>query len=140
VPPLRARPGDVEDLAARFARTHLGRSGEPASFEPPALARLAAEKWPGNVRQLQNFVERVVVLSDAADITLADVDRELRRGIPQAAQEPQRTTLEAAVQQAGRDAVKDALTRANGNKTLAARILGVSRRALYYKLEELGLP
>ena len=139
VPPLRARQGDIEDLAGRFARSHLGRTGEPATFEAPALARLAAEKWPGNVRQLQNFVERVVVFSDAARITLDDVERELRRGAPQAAHEPQKPTLEAAVQQAGRDAVKEALARANGNKTLAARILGVSRRALYYKLEELGL-
>jgi DNA-binding NtrC family response regulator len=139
VPPLRARQGDVEVLAERFARSHLGRTGEPATFEPPALVRLAAEKWPGNVRQLQNFVERVVVLSDAARITLDDVERELRRGAPQAAHEPNKPTLEAAVQQAGRDAVKEALARANGNKTLAARILGVSRRALYYKLEELGL-
>ena len=142
VPPLRARPGDVELLATRFVAGHAASTGRPFSLEPAALARLASEKWPGNVRQLQNFVERLTVLSDGPVLTLADVERELRRSgtpTPLVASPSTSATLESAVQTAGRDAVREALSRAKGNKTLAARILGVSRRALYYKLEELGL-
>jgi len=138
VPPLRARPGDVELLAVRFLAGHSAAAGQALRLAPEALARLAAERWPGNVRQLQNFVERLTVLSDGPELTLADVERELgRSGAP--AQGAPSATLESAVQSAGRDAVREALARAKGNKTLAARILGVSRRALYYKIEELGI-
>ncbi len=150
IPPLRARPGDVGELALHFASLQRDSNGRVAELDEAAIARLSAEKWPGNVRQLQNFIERVVVLSDGPRITLADVERELRRGgsawgapaasgAPVAMPTSPHSTLEAAVSQAGRDAVREALAKANGNKTLAARILGVSRRALYYKLEELGL-
>jgi two-component system response regulator AtoC len=74
LPPLRARPDDVAELAARFARSHGA-----AALAPDALALLAAQRWPGNVRQLQNFVERLVVLSDGPAIGRADVERELAR-------------------------------------------------------------
>lgn len=141
----------MEELAAHFAALQRDATGRAAELDPAAIARLSSEKWPGNVRQLQNFIERVVVLSDGPRITLSDVERELRRGgtawgapapsvVTSSAQPASaHPTLEAAVNQAGREAVREALARANGNKTLAARILGVSRRALYYKLEELGL-
>ena len=142
VPPLRARPGDVELLATRFAEGHAQATGRPIVLEKAVLTRLASQKWPGNVRQLQNFVERLVVLSDGPTITVSDLERELVRAggpVPPSSEGAVHVTLESAVQNAGREAVREALTRAKGNKTLAARILGVSRRALYYKLEELEL-
>lgn len=126
----------------------------------PALARLSGLPWPGNVRQLQNFIERLVVLSDGPTLTVADVDREIARAAPastppastppastQGAQAPlgpppsgpSSGTLHSAQRDAGRDAVREALERAKGNRTLAARLLGISRRALYYKLDEYAL-
>ncbi len=155
-PPLRARPADIELLARRFAAGHAASSGRPITLGAGAVALLREHSWPGNVRQLQNFVERLVVLSDGPEISPADVERELARagqlgtpapastragagpasGVPGA---PSSATLETAVRAAGREAVREALTRSNGNRSQAARLLGVSRRALYYKLAEYGL-
>lgn len=139
IPPLRARPEDVEALARSFARSH----GPGVTIAPDALALLAAQWWPGNVRQLQNFVERVVVLSDGPSLGRADVERELARkvGLPsQDAGEPGSTLrLDASVREAEKSALQGALDKARGNRTLAARLLGVSRRTLYNKLDEYGM-
>jgi two-component system response regulator AtoC len=139
IPPLRARPEDVEALALRFARAH----GPAVTLAPDALALLTAQRWPGNVRQLQNFVERLVVLSDGPAIGRADVERELARKVglppPEAEGPADAQSLGASVREAERLALKGALERARGNRTLAARLLGVSRRTLYNKLDEYGL-
>ena len=95
------------------------------------------------MRQLQNFIERLVVLSDGPTIEARDVERELGTR-PVAAPSPAKETdkgasLEAAVSETERETIRNALARADGNRTVAARILGVSRRALYYKLEEHGI-
>jgi two-component system response regulator AtoC len=147
LPPLRARPEDIEALVARFSAAH----GARVRFEPEAVALLRAQRWPGNVRQLQNFVERVVVLSDSPTITAQDVERELQRkvGAPaestadaaHSAPEGAAATpnLDARVRETEKNALKNALEKAKGNRTLAARLLGVSRRTLYNKLEEHGV-
>jgi two-component system response regulator AtoC len=144
LPPLRARPEDVESLARAFT-TALGKAnGKPgASIDPAAVDRLRRESWPGNVRQLQNFIERVIVLSDGDVIRVGDVDRELARApmtpAPPALPAEAATTLDARRRDAEGSALRAALERAGGNRALAARILGISRRSLYYKLAEHGL-
>ncbi|HEU4404851.1 MAG TPA: sigma-54 dependent transcriptional regulator [Polyangiaceae bacterium] len=136
IPPLRARPEDITALALGFARAH----GPGVTLAPDALALLAAQRWPGNVRQLQNFVERLVVLSDGPAIGRADVERELARKTGLAPPEPDAPAgparLDASVREAEKLALKNALDKAGGNRTLAARLLGVSRRTLYNKLDE----
>ena len=130
VPPLRERPGDVERLARHFCAALGAQHGRPgAAFDDAALRLLAAQPWPGNVRQLQNFVERLVVLSDSLDA--AAVERELSRAPAAAA-----GSLDARRAEAEKAALEEALKRAGGNRTLAARLLGVSRRTLYNKLAE----
>jgi two-component system response regulator AtoC len=110
-----------------------------------AIALLLEQSWPGNVRQLENFMERLVVLSDGPQLTRADVERELLRDTQQVrssrssvppSSEPR---LEAHRREADRRAILEALQRAKGNRSLAARLLGVSRRTLYTKLDELDL-
>jgi two-component system response regulator AtoC len=147
LPPLRARPEDIPALArafcARFGREN-GRS--EVALDAGALASLGAQPWPGNVRQLQNFLERLVVLAPGPKLTAADVDRELARrpsmtpapgssGRPAAGA----VSLEHTRREAEREALAQALQRAGDNRTLAARLLGISRRTLYNKLEEHGL-
>jgi two-component system, NtrC family, response regulator AtoC len=147
LPPLRARPDDIAPLARHFASAHGPASDRPAfELAAAAVAMLETQPWPGNVRQLQNFVERLIVLSDGPLVTAEDVRRELERELswPGGAQAEQRTaaqdvTLQAKRRDAERDALALALARARGNRTVAARILGISRRTLYNKLEELGL-
>jgi two-component system response regulator AtoC len=100
------------------------------------------------VRELQNFVERLVVLSSGPRIAAADVEREQKRptgtlgfalatGLaPAAKEESSVIELGAAVQKAERRALEKALKSANGNRAVAARLLGISLRSLYYKLEQ----
>jgi DNA-binding NtrC family response regulator len=156
IPPLRDRAGDaarltrhfVEDCANALARRRMG-------IDDDAVALLAAQPWPGNVRQLQNFVERLVVLADQDVITRADVERELSR-VPSAvrapAPEPSSDTvrpgrgsartdlsLDSNRQETERQTLVKALSQAGNNRTRAARLLEVSRRTLYNKLREHGL-
>jgi len=152
LPPLRERPEDIEPLALHFATTLGEANGKPeARLEPQAMALLREQPWPGNVRQLQNFVERLVVLSDGPLLTAADVQRELSRSPGLDAPAPAPTsgavpasgvggeTLDARRKEAEKEALRAALQRAGDNRTLAARLLGISRRTLYNKLEEHGL-
>jgi len=149
-PPLRARTGDIAPLVARFAAMFGPPNGKAdVVIERDAVERLGRESWPGNVRELQNFVERLVVLADGSTITRADVERELGRSLTLSspAQAPSlspgsstpASTLDGLRRATERDALVEALARVQGNRTLAARILGVSRRTLYNKLAEHGV-
>ena len=143
MPPLRDRPGDVARLAHQFCAALSdahGRGG--CELLPDAIELLTAHRWPGNVRQLQNFVERLIVLSDEPRIGAVDVERELARGpVPAAVKDAAEVglSLGARRRDAERQALQEALGRARGNRSLAARLLGISRRTLYTKLDELEL-
>jgi two-component system response regulator AtoC len=117
-------------------------------LDPAAVELLERQSWPGNVRQLQNYIERLVVMSEGDVITAEDVRRELERqpdiaaapaGESETEGDVDNANLRSRRSQAEREAVLRALRRANQNRTVAARILGVSRRTLYNKLQEFGL-
>jgi DNA-binding NtrC family response regulator len=138
LPPLRARPGDVMLLARRFAADIAAEHGRPIELTPEALALLAREPWPGNVRQLRNFIERLVVLSEQRSLGAAEVGQELGRLRSQEAGEPTGAPrpLEKQRRHAEQKALEDALAQSRGNRSQAARILGISRRTLYKKLRQ----
>jgi DNA-binding NtrC family response regulator len=146
LPALRERKGDVQILARHFCTIH-GRANQlDATLDQRALELLASFKWPGNIRQLENFVERLVLLCDSPRITADDVYRELKREQPiegadvrpLGRSEPV-LSLDSHRRRSEREALDSALARAGNNRTLAARLLGISRRTLYTKLEEHGL-
>jgi two-component system response regulator AtoC len=152
VPPLRVRKADIETLALHFCTTVAAANGRRTpAFDAEALSLLGAEAWPGNVRQLQNVVERLVVLASGPRIGAADIKRELSQKpgalafaessgfAPKVDLDQTALELEQALRKAERRAIERAMTSAAGNKNLAARLLGISRRSLYYKLEEHGL-
>ncbi len=144
IPPLRERREEIPDLARHFCAQDGATNAKPGiALDPSALKLLSAQAWPGNVRELQNFVERLVLFSDGPLIGETDVRRELgrRMGLPSPAThagEPS-GTLESQRRQVEREAVVAALHEAKGNRSAAARLLGISRRTFYNKLEEHGL-
>jgi DNA-binding NtrC family response regulator len=143
LPPLRERAEDVIALAQHFVAS-IGRdNGVPeAHLTAEAVTRLSQHDWPGNVRQLQNVVERLIVLSDTPRIELAQVEMELsarRRRVASEAPSAIDESLEAKRREAEKGALEQTLVRCQNNRTQAARVLGISRRTLYNKLEEHGL-
>jgi DNA-binding NtrC family response regulator len=153
VPPLRERGDDTARLVRHFVRDSAAVVGRGAmNVDAGAVALLGAQPWPGNVRQLQNFVERLVVLADGNMIARADVERELSR-VPggarahassQASDRAQVSTsavlsLDSNRKETERQTLVKALSQAGNNRTRAARLLEVSRRTLYNKLREHGL-
>jgi DNA-binding NtrC family response regulator len=153
LPPLRSRAGDIALLARKFVALHAKANGRRIDIGESAIARLEQEPWPGNVRQLQNFIERLVVLSDGPTIEERDVAREMGPRTTSATAPPATATsspgaatndspsadLDTALRDAEKIAIQNALAKAGNNRTVAARILGVSRRALYYKLDAYGI-
>ncbi len=184
LPPLRARRADIAVLVQHYLELFRAANGKPTlTLEGAALRLLQAQRWPGNVRQLVNFIERLVVLANGDLIREADVRRDLEEQIAfltQAAsveelqRAPEQLPLGSSLAQseppsplpvatqplaAAREpdfssavrplkedmrrselrALTKALHSAKGNRALAARLLGVSRRTLYTKLEEHGI-
>ncbi|HEU0122903.1 MAG TPA: sigma-54 dependent transcriptional regulator [Bryobacteraceae bacterium] len=143
IPPLRERRDDIPYLADHFIRKHaaeLGTAELPISAE--AADKLMAYHWPGNVRELENVVERSLVLAmgsrlEAADIRL-DMAPRSRTAAPVSGDPlflPEGMTLDQY-----EDAIiREAMRRAQGNKSHAARLLGLTRNALRYRLGQMGL-
>ncbi|MCA9739154.1 MAG: sigma-54 dependent transcriptional regulator [Gemmatimonadota bacterium] len=139
VPPLRERPEDIAALAPRAVEAFAARIGaRHATLAPDVLARLQGYRWPGNVRELLNVLERAVLLTGEGRIEHVELpeDAGTQPGEPGDGRvEP----LTDAVARAERAAIEAALARTRDNKAQAARLLGISVRTLFYKLEKLGL-
>jgi DNA-binding NtrC family response regulator len=144
IPPLRDRPDDIARLVRHFV-AELGPScGRGAmAIDGGAVAILEAQPWPGNVRQLQNFIERLVVLADGSTIVRADVEREVAKTVrPSDRPTPLVSadlSLDSRRRESEKQALVNALSQSGNNRTRAARLLEVSRRTLYNKLREHGL-
>lgn len=136
IPSLRERPGDLLTLAQRFAAEF---SEEAISFTPGAVARLRAHPWPGNVLELRNVIARAVTLAlgsragGDASICAEHLPAAPLSALPTPGQ------LRERVDEVERETILKALADANQNQTHAAKRLGISRRALIYKMEKYGL-
>jgi len=146
VPPLRARSGDAELLAKHFLALHARRYGRPnARFTERALERIRSYSWPGNVRELRNAIEQAVLTTtgeiDEMHLGIRDIPEPF--AAPAAA--PAGRDGGGAMPQAGkldeteRSLIAQALNEARGNVTQAARLLGISRDTLRYRIEKHGL-
>ncbi|MES1173899.1 MAG: helix-turn-helix domain-containing protein [Myxococcales bacterium] len=143
LPPLRNRREEIAPLVRHFCAVAAAANQRSRVIDDDALAVFESSPWRGNVRQLQNFVERLVVLSEQQRITRAEVASELAREEGSLTDETTNDMsvieLDAAVRAAERRALERALKKAAGNRVLAARLLGVSRRTLFYKLRIHGI-
>ena len=138
MPPLRDRSADVPLLARAFLKQFASEHGRPVrEFSPEALRALMDYRWPGNVRELRSDVERAVVLAQNERIELSDLSPNIREGLgefggPSVKLDLPETAL--TVKDAEKQLVVRALEEANGNRTLAAKKIGISRRTLHRKL------
>jgi DNA-binding NtrC family response regulator len=144
IPPLRERDGDAVELARSLLGEMCRRYGLPArTLSPEAETAIARYAWPGNVRELANSMERIVLFSDAATVGVDDL------GLGTAAPAPGRIAVAASgeveiqfpdggisLESVERALIARALEKAAGNQSAAARLLGISRDTLRYRLEK----
>ena len=134
LPPLRDRGEDVGLLAREFLTRYAAQHGRPKlTLSADAVRALSLHAWSGNVRELQNRVQRAVIMADGKRVSAADLElAEVLEAAP-----PQ--TLKEAREAVERDLVQDALRRHRGSVTAAAAALGISRPTLYELMEKLGI-
>jgi DNA-binding NtrC family response regulator len=139
IPPLRERREDIPVLAQRFLAKYANESGSLVEgFSDEAMRALCAHDWPGNVRQLENVIERSVLLAsgrrlEASGIRLDASPRKSNHEGPVFL--PEGMTLDEFEQAV----IREALRRAGGNKSQAARMLGLTRNAFRYRLAQTGI-
>lgn len=137
VPPLRERPNDLVALAHELVRIAARQTDRPAPrLSPRFLSALKRYPWPGNVRELKNVIERAVVFDDASELSVAQ--------LPERFAAHEHPTVGGGLMQQRLDEVERrniqrALAETGGNRTHAAKQLGISRRALIYKVKKYGL-
>ncbi len=140
IPPLRDHKEDIPALANFFLEKFSRESGKPVRGLTSAAMKLLMDfHWPGNVRELENILERGVTLSSSSMLDVADIHLDSAPAHPAAGSAtalPDGMTLDQWEDQA----IREALRRANGNKSQAARSLGLSRNALRYRLSKIGVP
>ncbi len=137
LPPLRERRQDLPSLMDHFLTVFASKNGKTLQgFSREARDALLRYDYPGNVRELENLIERAVVLCRNDVIGRGDLPLTLEDA---EAQQEQSTQLAAAVEGLERRMIKDALARAGGIQTRAAELLGITERALRYKLKKYGL-
>src|SRR6266436_788466 len=134
IPPLRARKEDIPFLVEHFVKKFGGEISEAA------MERLLGYHWPGNVRELENVIERSILLAKGPRVEADDVKIEMGVGRARPAFTadgflPEGMTLDQYEQ----SIIREALKRANGNKSQAARLLGLTRNALRYRLAQMGI-
>jgi DNA-binding NtrC family response regulator len=138
IPPLRERKVDIPFLAQHFV-TKLGpdTGNRVESITDAAIAKLMAYHWPGNVRELENIIERSLVMCSGTELDAADIKLDMapRSRVQADHFLPDGMTLDQYEQ----EIIREALRRADGNKSQAARLLGLTRNALRYRLTQMGL-
>lgn len=148
VPPLRTRSTDIILLAEHFLAMHRTRYGKPnLHFSPDVLATFSAYPWPGNVRELRNAIEQSVILARSDQLRPSDLtfssDLSVTADVPIATAIPLPTTTippgGLSLTEVERSMLVQALERSGGNVSKAARLLGVSRDTLRYRIEKYQL-
>ena len=148
IPPLRQRVGEIEGLSQRFIEEASKRAGQtqPPTLSPEALEWLKGYHWPGNIRELQNAIERAVLLCTGDSITVEQLPDAV--DTPTGAPTPTPTpggggtlaSVAAEEKDPERKRILDALEQCAGNQTRAAKLLGISRNTLLARLDQYNIP
>ena len=144
IPPLRAHKEDIPGLAnlflGRFAK-ESGRAEKITGISPPAMQVLTSHYWPGNVRELQNVIERASALAQGGELQPSDIqlDTPRNRNTSSGSSSDRFLPDGMTLDQWEDEMIRESLKRAGGNKSQAARLLGLSRNALRYRLSKIGI-
>jgi DNA-binding NtrC family response regulator len=155
LPPLRTRPDDIPQLLAHYLKVFSEENGHPPlTLEPGAIATLKAYPWPGNIRELRNFCENAVVLRRGGKLTEYDLDPKFRQTVGQVSDLTRAAGGSGSAAQSGvasgvanagpslsveaneKHLLREALIKSRGNRTKAAKLMGVSRRTLHRKIAQ----
>jgi len=149
LPPLRARHGDIRLLASYFLIRENQRHGRNVVIEPDGFSIMEKYDWPGNVRQLENIIARTVIMSDTSSITrkyIQDIlseEANINIDIPPLNIKEHQPISDRPYTRVNGDerlSIESALNLSSGNKTLAAKHLGLTVRQLYYRMKKLDIP
>jgi DNA-binding NtrC family response regulator len=143
LPPLRQRREDIPALVEFFLRRFEQQPGrDVCAISAGALATLASHDWPGNIRELENAIERATLLCDGPTLEIEDLPAEITSpcAAPADSPAPLKERVRSATQKIEREAIAEALAATGGNVTQAAEQLGLSRRGLQLKMKELNIP
>jgi DNA-binding NtrC family response regulator len=133
IPPLRERKEDIPLLAAHFLKLYTQRYRKPVkSFDPSALQKMLDHPWPGNVRELDHSTERAVLMSTSEQIQPSDLGLESDKS-------PSGRIEDLSLEEVENLLIKKALSRHSGNISHAAEALGLSRSALYRRMQKYGV-
>lgn len=137
LPPLRERREEIPVLIHRFiAEFARDNQREVDGIEPDALARLVHYDWPGNIRELRNCIECMVVLAKGRKLSVADIPENICEARPVVPEEKTKELPVGTFEATERELIEKALAECNGNRTAAAKLLGISRRTLHRRLAE----
>jgi DNA-binding NtrC family response regulator len=132
IPPLRERKEDIPLLATHFLKVYAQRYRKPVrGFDAPALEKMLGHLWPGNVRELDHSIERAVLMSTGEEIHAADLGLESDKAAPGKIEDMSLEEVESLL-------IRKALARHSGNISHAADALGLSRSALYRRMQKYG--
>ncbi|MGH7907326.1 MAG: sigma-54-dependent transcriptional regulator [Candidatus Binataceae bacterium] len=150
IPPLRERPQDILPLARHFLAFHASETGRPLTLTADARQALIEYAWPGNIRELENAIERAVVISGKEDLTVDAFALEppMSEAPGEAPETPEdltdptffsKGTLQDCIDRVAFEQIKSAIVSAHGNRAAAANALGVDRTTLYRFMRRLGI-
>jgi len=138
LPALRERPSDIPLLTEHFLERLNRNRARKKTISPEAMVLLKDYSWPGNIRELENLLERLYVMTPETEIGVKEVSGFIgRRPVPGAGYSGMQ--LDQALESYEKNMIRHALKEADGIKKRAARILGVKTSTLYYKMEKYGL-
>jgi DNA-binding NtrC family response regulator len=141
LPALRDRTEDIPLLAAHFLKQYADDMGKKLTgFTPAAEAAMGAYAWPGNIRELQNCVERSVIVARGVSVDVPDLARYVFEGAPKETLSPRiPSDLDAELEKIETEFILEALRKTEGVQVRAAALLGVSERSLWHRIKKLGI-
>ena len=140
IPPLRERIGDLIPLVDYFRKRFTAKYHKKIdNMSPEVMATFSHYRWPGNIRELENVLERMVLMSETDTLALDQLPPEIRGIVSTVGASTLKEKIDTISQMTEKQMIIDALNKTNQNRTKAAKLLGISRRTLQNKIKEYGL-